>query len=1017
VTIEMIPKRKKSIALFHVVGAFALLLSALPISTFARPLFDSWTLDNGLPQNSVYSILQTRDGYLWFTTLNGLVRSDGANFTVFDKSNSPGIGSNRFTTLYEDTEGSLWIGTEGNGLTRLKNGGFATYVTNVNSAYNNIYSIQEESGTLWLLTEGGLAHWQNGILSPYLPEGSDQPSIGSEPNDLLKDTLRNSGTAFADAAGLQVVRDGQLATLTTADGLSSLKINSLYKDGRGDLWAGTEDAGLNRLRDGKITVYTTKDGLPNDHISITAASEDRSGNLWFAIFGSPGLYRLKQGKVTHYGSTDGLSGDKVRSIYEDREGNVWVGMADGGINRFKDEAITAYSKADGLLADNTYPILEDSTGAVWIGTWPGLNKYEGGKFTNYTKSDGLPSEIITALYEDREGTLWVGTYGRLSRFKDGQFTTFQVLGADEAGWGVLDIHQDRSGALWFGTTSGLFRHQNGELKHFTTIDGLPHPQVIVMHEDGTGGLWLGTRGGLAYMKDGKFTVYTENEGLSSNHVRSFYEDQEGILWIGTYDGGLNRFKDGRFVRYSVREGLFDNGVFQILDDGRGNFWMSSNHGVYRASRRELEDFAAGRIRSITSVGYGTGDGMLIAECNGGSQPAGTRTRDGRLWFPTQQGVVVINPEAIRMNPLPPPVLIHEIRIDNRKAQIGEAGLSVGPGDERFEIRYTALSFVKPGQVRFKYKLEGLDEDWIEAGGRRTANYSYVPPGDYVFHVIAANSDNVWNEEGAKIKVSVVPPFYRRSWFIALTALLIVVVIFAAYRRRISQLEKARAVQQAFSRQLIASQEQERKRIAAELHDSLGQRLVVIKNLALMLLHIDTGKETSRERIEGISNEASQALGEVQEISYNLRPYQLDRIGLTKAVEAIVDSAETASTIEFSADIDDIDDYFPPELKINFYRIVQECVGNLVKHSGATEAFVKIELSGENLLLEISDNGKGFTPGKTESKTGGFGLIGLAERTELLGGNIEIISAPNQGTTIRIKLNSRKFLQGLPTGGD
>ena len=410
--------------------------------------------------------------------------------------------------------------------------------------------------------------------------------------------------------------------------------------------------------------------------------------------------------------------------------------------------------------------------------------------------------------------------------------------------------------------------------------------------------------------------------------------------------------------------------------------------------------------AITSTFFGKSDGMLNRECNGGRQPAGIKAKDGRLWFPTQDGVAVIDPENVEFNPLPPPVVIESASLENSPLPMTES-LTIQPNQGNLEIHYTGLSFIKPEQVQFRYKLEGLDENWTNAGTRREAYYPYLPPGRYVFRVIAANSDNVWNEKGAAIEIVVLPPFYRRWWFVVLTVLLAVGIVFVLYKRRISQLKKARVAQQAFSRQLIASQEQERKRIAAELHDSLGQRLVVIKNLALMFLNAK--KSDENRQIEEISSEASEAIGEVKEISYNLRPYQLDRIGLTKAVEAIVRSAQVASAIDFSSEIDDIDNYFPKDAEINFYRIVQECVNNAVKHSEASKAFVKIRHSGDNLELEISDNGCGFTPNQTESKTGGFGLIGIAERAELFGGKVEIKSAPKQGTVVRIWLNNREFI--------
>ncbi|MEJ7701597.1 MAG: two-component regulator propeller domain-containing protein [Pyrinomonadaceae bacterium] len=458
-----------------------------------------------------------------------------------------------------------------------------------------------------------------------------------------------------------------------------------------------------------------------------------------------------------------------------------------------------------------------------------LTKYKDGKITNYRRQNGLIYTDIQSLFEDANGRLWIGAFSGVQYLEDGKF--YDGI----KGLPVFDIHQDRQGILWFASSSGLVKYDGKESKFFTTENGLPGNNVKTIIENEDGSMWIGTYDGIALMKNEKFTAFTETDGLAGNHVRSLYKDETGTLWIGTYESGLSRFKDGTFTRFTTENGLASNGVFQILEDSSRNFWISSNQGIYRVSREQLNEFADGKIPSVTSTLFGKSDGMLSTEANGGGQPAGIKASDGRLWFPTQDGAAIIKPEAVMLNAFPPPVVIESARIDNQKIDRLEKKIEINPGQENLEIDYTGLSFIKPEQVRFRYKLEGLEENWTEAGNRRTAFYPHLAPGEYVFQVIAANSDNVWNEQGARIQIIVKPPFYRRWWFIALAVLLGAGMVFAMYRRQISKLEKDRAAQQAFSRQLLASQEHERKRIAAELHDSLGQRLVVIKNLALMLL--------------------------------------------------------------------------------------------------------------------------------------------------------------------------------------
>ncbi|MDQ3686893.1 MAG: histidine kinase, partial [Acidobacteriota bacterium] len=412
-----------------------------------------------------------------------------------------------------------------------------------------------------------------------------------------------------------------------------------------------------------------------------------------------------------------------------------------------------------------------------------------------------------------------------------------------------------------------------------------------------------------------------------------------------------------------------------------------------------------------STAFGKSDGMRNTEANGGRQPAGIRARDGKLWFPTQDGVAIFDPEAVGFNPLPPPVVIESVKIDNilsaPPTPVDSADITINPDQRNFEIQYTALSFIKPEQIRFRYRMEGLDADWTEAGRRRTAYFTHLPPGEYTFRVLAANSDGSWNERGASVKIVVLPPFYRTWWFIALTTLAISAAATLAYRRRISQLEQRRVAQQNFSRQLIASQEQERKRIAVELHDSLGQSLVIIRNWALLGAGQLDAEAPAKEELDEISTTASRAINEVREIAYNLGPYHLDRLGLANTVKDMVGRVAQASKIRFTTDLEQLDGALSREVEMNLYRIAQEAINNLVKHSGATEAKVEIRREADAVKLMISDNGKGFDPqaAVTSADKAGFGLTGMAERVRLLDGAWAVHSAPGRGTTIVVTVVS------------
>jgi signal transduction histidine kinase/ligand-binding sensor domain-containing protein len=992
---------------------------------FAQYRFDHWTADNGLPQNGVYSITQTRDGYLWFTTLDGLVRFDGVRFTVFDKSNTPGLPTNRFLSLFADTDDTLWLGSEEVGLAHLANGQVQTFTTANGLPTNQINEITRDvDGTLLALTPSGTARLQDGHFQADLSKDDRRARVYMSPSNTRWEV---------DASGVHRFQAGRVTHYPipfdpqriTLDPYVQLYFNvQLLEDRDGALWLAAS-GNLYRMKDGQVTTYTAKDGVPQS--VVTCFLQDRQGQLWIGTR-DQGVCRLSGNRFTCYNTTNGLSSNYIRAIFEDREGTIWVGTHERGINRLTRQVITPLSAAQGLSDKNVYPVLEDSKGNFWIGSLTTLSQYKDGQVKNFTEKGKV--YIVQSLAEDRDGRLWVGGAGGVDYYADGKFTGFtEQLGFQPGEADFWVIHQDRQGTLWFGTRKGLAKFQDGKATRYTTKDGLPGDDVKVICETRDGRLWFGTYGGLALLERSPdvatekitFTSFTEAQGLASNQVRSLYEDDQGTLWAGTYDGGLSRFRDGKFTTYRTANGLYSNGVFAILEDGRGNFWMSSNQGIYRVSRAELEDFAAGKLNHITSTFFGKSDGMLNAECNGGRQPAGLKTRDGKLWFPTQDGVAIIDPDAIPFNPQPPPVVIESATLSGQNVPLmGE--LKIEPGQGNLEIRYTGLSFIKPEQIRFRYRLEGLDTDWTEAGIRRSAYYPYLPPGDYTFKVVATNADGVWNLQGESLRITVVPPFYRTAWFIVLASLGVVGLGVLIFWYRVAQLHKEHATREAFSRQLleaqesfsrrlIDSQEAERKRIAGELHDSLSQNLVIIKNRAMIGLKGRDDPEQAFEQIEEIAGAAGEALAEVREIAQNLRPFHIDRLGLTKAIEALVRKVNTGN-LHCTAQVDKIDGLLTPDLEINLYRIIQESLNNIVKHAGATDARVMIERREQTIEINIRDNGKGFTPQAArpgESTNGsGMGLVGINERARILGCVPVIQSAPAEGTQIclSIKLSGK-----------
>jgi ligand-binding sensor domain-containing protein/serine/threonine protein kinase len=747
---------------------------------------DVW--QDELPQNTVLAITQTRDGYIWIGTYEGLVRFDGTKFTTFDNRNTKEIKSNAIFVLYEDGAGTLWIGTN-DGLCYLKNGKFFIYTTKDGMLDDSVRAIcGDRAGNLWVGTDRGLNKFKDGKFIVYTTgEGLSNNSIRA----IFEDRAGNLW--IGTSAGLSRLKDEKFTVYSAKDGPLNSPIRAIYEDRSGNLLIGTNGGGLFSFKDGKvINSYTTRDGLSNNF--VYQILEDRDGNLWLATNGG-GLCRFRDGKFKSYTTKDGLLNDLVRSIYEDREGSLWVGT-NGGLNRLKDTIFTSYTTREGLSNDNVRTLYENRDGSLWIGTdGGGICRFKDGVFTTFTTKDGLVNDGVRAFFEDHEGTIWIGTTGGLSRLKDGRFTNYSTKNGLSNDF-VYSLCEDRAGNLWVGTAGGgLNRFRDGQFTVFTTKDGFSNSSVRAIYEDRDGNLWFGTTGGGLYcFKGGKFNNYTMKDGLSNDNVLALYEDRNGDLWIGT-NGGLNRFKGGKFRAYTTKEGLFDNTAFQILEDGKENLWISSNRGIFRVSKKDLDSLDRGAIKSFNCVVFGKADGMGANQCNGASQPAGCRTSDGRLWFPTIKGVSMIDPENIKFNSLPPPMVIDLVIADDQLLDLSKKAI-LSPGMEKFEFHYAGLSFLTPHKVKFRYKLEGFDKEWVEADVRRTAYYTNIPPGDYQFRVIACNNDGVWNEKGASYSFLMPPPLWRTWWAYLLYIISIVGIGYGGVRFRLETLHRRNDILEA-----------------------------------------------------------------------------------------------------------------------------------------------------------------------------------------------------------------------------
>jgi PAS domain S-box-containing protein len=774
---------------------------------------DVWQQPHGLPQNTVIALLQTGDGYIWVGTKAGVARFDGARFTIFDNRNPNQLKENEVWALAEDDDGGLWMGTYGGGVSRFKDGRFTTYTAREGLVDDYVATLcKDGEGAIWIGTDGGLSRFKDGRFTNYtVNNGLRHNAIRA----LWAD--RDGGVWIGtNKGGLNRFKDGRLPAITVDGPAPTVEVVSICRDREQALWLATYD-GLFRLKDGHSVKYTTADGLLSDQ--TYCLRQDEEGNLWIGSEG--GLNRYNDGAFTAYNLVrDASSSNAVRALCSDHEGSLWVGYWIQGLARLRHGQFVSYTTRDGLPDNYVSTVLQDKTGTLWVGTGAGLTALRDGQFTVYTAKQGLPSERVVSLARDREGYLWVGTMTGLYKSTRPvecpdqpclpRFVRITIETIPRVY--VRVIYQDRAGALWIGTNlEGLARYQNNRWTIYTTKDGLSNNAIRAVCEDQDGSLWIGTRGGgLSRFKDGKFTVYTEKDGLASDGIQALYLDPDNTLWIATRQG-LNRLKDGRMTTYLVSDGLHSNFVYGFVEDNQGNLWMSCGNGIFRVSKQQLTDFAAGKIASVTSMTYGLEHGLSSTVGLVGHHPVGSKTSDGRVWFGINGGLCVVDPERLTTNLLPPPVHIEQVSIDHQSFAVNHAAVAP-PGRGDLAFRYTGLSFLAPHKVRFKYKLEGHDPDWIEAGDRRAAYYSNIPPGRYRFRVIAGNNDGVWNETGASFAFELKPHVYQTSWFYTLCALLVVALGVSGHRLRIRQL----AIQEKELALLVNARTQ-------ELHQEVAER--------------------------------------------------------------------------------------------------------------------------------------------------------------------------------------------------
>jgi diguanylate cyclase (GGDEF)-like protein len=755
--------------LVFVAPAFAL----DPSKTFSQYVQSSWSIQNGLQQKSVMAVAQTGDGFLWLATEEGLVRFNGRTFVTFDERNAPGLGDRFIRSLAAAPDGSLWIGTM-SGLSRYSGGKFESFRRQAETRMDIYDLCVDTDGSVWFSSDQGLRRLQNGVLRNYTT------ADGLPANGITGVAAAPGGAVWiATVKGLVRFESGRFTTYSKWESVESEPLNSVSIGQNGIVWVGAKNGSVGRWEHGKITTWWKGNGA-----RIECLREDGDGTLWIA-FEKLGLGRMRDHNMELLTRSNGLASDNPDWIFEDRERNLWVGWVDAGLSMFRDAKFTNFGKTEGLSSDSISSVIQAADGSFWVGTVDaGVNHLVNGRVRVYSVAEGLAGKSALGILQTRDGSIWIGSgAGAATKMKDGRASSFRVSGSLTPE--LPAIVQGWSGDLWFGfdMPNGLARLRNG---HFELIplEGRIKALAIAPND----ALWIASYlYGLSELKDGVFRHYSVKEGLSSNFLTSVYVDPAGTVWAGTALAGLNRLKDGKITHYSAEQGLSDSTVSAVIEDNDGYLWLSGPRGISRVSLQDLNDYAEGRIKVVHSESYGYADGLRSIECNSKAQPGIWKARDGKLWFATTAGLAIVDPLHIRSNEVVPIVQISDISVDGKhQAQIAN-GMRLGPGDGNVEITFQSPSFVAPERMQIRYRLQGVDRDWMEVATRRSAAYANLGPGKYHFEVRAANSDGRANKDATSLDFEILPHYYQTYWFRGLCALCVGLLVWRIYLSRVQYL--------------------------------------------------------------------------------------------------------------------------------------------------------------------------------------------------------------------------------------
>src|SRR5579859_949086 len=978
-----------------------LLASTLPVFGADGDWFTRvWQSDDGLPDNSVTGMAQTADGYLWVATFGGLARFDGVhlqsfspsqlsstldrvvramtlddrgqlwmamdhgpimcvgpkNARIFTTSDLPDLQP---TAMVEDGERAIWIGYVQGDLLRIKDHQVARFgISQGLPIGGRVWLTTDTAGQLWFARDGNLGIFDQGRFKVLLtlPEHAVQITAS-----------REGGIWIVSSSRILRLKEGH--TVEVREHLPRIDPTVLFEDHAGALWIGTADQGLFRYD------HSTIESMPISNKTVSHLTEDREGNVWVGTSGG-GLNRLRLRTVELLGAGTGLPFESVRSVTEDNTGSPWVVTRNSLVVYRQSNHWKTIARTANWPGNDAMTVTSDPSGGVWVGTHGhGLLRLQKGNFQEWNfkmwrKENGLASDILRSLLVSSTGDLWVGTDSphALQRLRQGQWRTFDI---PQSARYLRAMAEDANGDIWIGTSSGRLYRVSG--------DSLMDETIRVQARE--------------------------------QSIRCLHTTPDGSLWIGYAATGVGRWKAGKFTQISTAEGLWDDSISQIMADGANWLWLGSNHGIFRVDVREIEALAEGRLARVHSVAYGRGEGLPSLQGSYDGVPGVFGGRNGRIWMATRAGLAAVHTENTRNNTIPPPVILEQVAVDEKPAALYGSGfpllptrlqnlpdtrndLVLQPNYRKIEFKFTALSFSAPENVHFRYRLEGLEDDWIEAGAQRSASYARLTPGNYRFHVIACNDAGVWNEAGAVLKLEASPFFWQTWWF--RSAALAVLTLFIAGVVRYFSFRRLRLKLQVVTQE--AALNKERARIAHDLHDDLGARLTQA-TLLFELAQQDRGATNGRMQ-EGLST-VRQAIQSLDETVWAVNPRNNTLAELIDYIGQFATKFLRDANIECHLSLSDHPPDWPlaSELRHNLFLTAKEALNNVVRHANASEVRLQITVTETCLTLVIEDNGCGFERPPESALTDG--LRNMRQRAEEIGGQFKIESKLGAGTRVSV----------------